>query len=327
MNSAAPPLVEATATATQFRDDVLRGLSGRRKSLPSKYFYDRTGSELFDQICELPEYYPTRTELSIVRQFAHEMGDQIGRGVRLIEFGSGSSIKTRLLLDQLIDPVAYVPVDVSRQHLYSTAVQLQQDYPAVEILPVCADFTKPFRLPVTKRPTTHDAVYFPGSTIGNFERNEAKTLLRHIAKLCGRGGGLLIGIDLRKDAAVLEPAYNDASGVTAAFNLNLLKRANRELDANFDTESFQHLATYNEAEGRIEMYLESQVEQTVQIEDHCFDFTKGERICTEYSHKYTIEEFAEMAAEAGLTLRRQWLDEQQYFSVLHFALLDSATTQ
>lgn len=306
----------------EFRDDVLHGLAGSRKSLPSKHFYDQRGSQLFDQICELDEYYPTRTELAIMDKYGQEMGEQIGDGVMLIEFGSGSSTKTRLLLDHLIQPIAYVPVDVSCEHLHATANELAQDYPQIEILPVCADFTQEFSLPRASVSETHDAVYFPGSTIGNFEPQAAVELLGHIATLCGSGGGLIIGIDLQKDPDVLEAAYNDADGVTAEFNLNLLRRINRELDADFDLRQFRHTAVYNAEHGRIEMYLESLRSQTVQVEGREFTFASGERICTEYSHKYTIDGFSEVARSVGLTLRKEWTDSRNYFAVLHFALID-----
>lgn len=313
---------KVTSAQSEFAADVAVGLSRATKTLPSKYFYDQRGSQLFDQICELPEYYPTRTELGIMRKFAPEMGRQIGSGAMVIEFGSGSSVKTRILLDHLIDPVAYVPVDVSYEHLHETARGLTKAYASLDVLPVCADFTRPFELPTATLPETHDAVYFPGSTIGNFEQSEALGLLEHIVSLCGSGGGLLVGIDLQKDADVLEAAYNDAQGVTAEFNLNLLRRINRELGGNFELERFRHLAVYNPDIGRIEMYLESLVEQSVAVCGETYAFRAGERICTEYSHKYTVDGFAAMAESVGLTLRRQWLDDREYFAVLHLALLD-----
>jgi len=306
----------------QFLEDVVEGLSQPQKALPSKYFYDQRGSKLFEEICELDEYYPTRTELAIMKEYAGEMGDQIGAGAMLVEFGSGSSVKTRILLDHLIEPIAYVPVDVSCRHLHATADALAADYPDIEILPVCADFTQEFSLPEASHEETHDAVFFPGSTIGNFEPDEAEDLLRSIAPLCGAGGGLLIGIDLQKDVAILEAAYNDSSGVTAEFNLNLLHRINRELGGDIQVDQFRHTAIYNHDQARIEMYLESLVEQTVRIDDREFHFAEGERICTEYSHKYTVEGFAAVAEKVGLTLRREWHDDQNLFAVLHFAVLD-----
>ena len=222
----------------------------------------------------------------------------------------------------MIDPIAYVPVDVSREHLHDTAADLADAYPHIDVLPVCADFTRDFELPAAGRLETHDAVYFPGSTIGNFEPPEVTRLLQQIVSLCGTGGGLLIGIDLQKDVDILTAAYNDSLGVTAQFNLNVLHRINRELGANFKVDDFRHVAIYNQTVGRIELYLESLLQQTVELEEHHFSFAAGERICTEYSHKYTIDGFAAIAESVGLMLRRQWLDENEYFAVLHFALLE-----
>jgi dimethylhistidine N-methyltransferase len=309
-------------TRQVFHADVLAGLRASPKHLPCKYFYDQRGSELFDQICQLDEYYLTRSELAIMDQFAPQMGEQIGPGVMLVEYGSGSSVKTRYLLDALRDPVAYVPVDISRDHLLATAAELARDYPRVEVLPVCADFTGRFALPMAARSWTHAAVYFPGSTIGNFVPPHAAKLLARIARLCGRGGGLLIGIDLKKDVRAIEAAYNDARGVTAAFNLNLLRRINRELDADFDLEQFSHRARYNHELGRVELFLDSRRDQTVTLAAEPIRFAAGESICTEYSHKYTIDEFAGLAAATGLTLRRAWTDKRRNFAVLHFAVLE-----
>lgn len=317
----ASPATPEAAQQSLFLNDVLSGLSQPQRSLPCKYFYDQRGSQLFDQICELDEYYPTRTELNIMQQFAPEMGQQIGRGAMLIEFGSGSSIKTRLLLNELPAPIAYVPVDISSEHLHATADRLADAYPQLEVLPVCADFTQDFELPTAERPETHDAVYFPGSTIGNLEPQEATKLLVRIADLCGQGGGLLIGIDLQKDVRVLEAAYNDSQRVTAEFNLNLLHRINRELGGDFQVHRFQHNAEYDSASNRIVMSLESTCRQTATVNGNRFEFERGDRICTEYSHKYAIEDFAKVASRAGLTLRQSWLDENRYFAVLHFALL------
>ncbi len=294
------------------------------KQLPCKYFYDSRGSELFDRICQLDEYYLTRSELAIMDRFASEMGAQIGPGAMLVEYGSGSSVKTRYLLDDLPDAVAYVPVDISGEHLQRTARELARDYPRIEVLPVCADFTGHFALPASKRPATHSAVYFPGSTIGNFLPDQAAELLGRITRLCGKNGGLLIGIDLKKDPATIEAAYNDPSGVTAEFNLNLLGRINRELGADFDLGSFFHQARYNSQLGRVEMYLVSHAAQTVTIGNERIEFFPDETICTEYSHKYTVDEFAAIAATAGLSLHEQWTDKNRYFAVLHFAVADLA---
>ncbi len=321
--------ITATARTTQHRAsqaqrtflvDVLAGLRATPKQLPCKYFYDSRGSELFDRICHLDEYYLTRSELAIMDRFASEMGLQIGSGAMLVEYGSGSSVKTRYLLDALPDAAAYVGVDVSGQHLQQAALELARDYPRIEILSVCADFTGDFDLPIPKRRATHTAVYFPGSTIGNFVPAQASELLTRIARLCGRDGGLLIGIDLKKDPATIEAAYNDRAGVTAQFNLNLLDRINRELGADFNLSLFSHHARYNRDLGRIEMYLVSRCAQVVTIGDEKIEFDVGETICTEYSHKYSVNEFASIAAASGLALHREWTDSKQHFAVLHFAV-------
>jgi L-histidine Nalpha-methyltransferase len=304
-----------------FLRDVIVGLKSTPKQLSCKYFYDRRGSELFDRICQLDEYYLTRAELALMDQFAPDMGAQIGAGVMLVEYGSGSSVKTRYLLDGLPEPVAYVPVDISGDHLQRTAQELARDYRRIEILPVCADFTRDFSLPRSRRKASHSAVYFPGSTIGNFKPGEAAGLLRRITRLCGTGGGLLIGVDLKKDAATIEAAYNDRLGVTAEFNLNLLRRINRELGADFDVDQFCHQARYNAEFGRVEMYLISRRAQTVTLGGETIEFKRGETICTEHSHKYTVDEFAAVAAAAGLTLRREWSAKKREFAVLHLAVL------
>jgi len=321
MNHAAPAAVASQPSVAQFLADVHWGLSQSPKAVPCKYFYDERGSKLFDQICLLEEYYLTRAEDEIIKRHAQEMADQIGPGVMLVEYGSGSSTKTRALLDRLDAPVAYVPVDISREHLHRTAVELSRTYPQIEILPVCADFTRPFKLPKSRRTPTHSAVFFPGSTIGNFQPEAARAMLGQIAPLCGAGGGLLIGIDLQKDAAAIEAAYNDSRGVTAQFNLNILRRINRELDGNFDVDQFEHRATYDSQSGRIEMALVSRRPQSVTVGSQEFDFAVGEAITTEYSHKYTVDGFAALAADAALTLRRTWFDARKQFAVLHFALL------
>jgi dimethylhistidine N-methyltransferase len=319
--AAATVLLNLQPNAAQFLADVLGGLQSTPKTLPCKYFYDERGSRLFDEICGLDEYYLTRTEDAIIKRHAQEMANQIGPGVMLVEYGSGSSTKTRAILDRLADAVAYVPVDISREHLHRTATRLSQIYPRIEMLPVCADFTKPFRLPVSRRRPTHSAVFFPGSTIGNFQPHEARAMLAHLATMCGSGGGLLIGIDLRKDPRTIEAAYNDSRGVTAEFNLNLLDRINHELNGDFDLDQFAHRASYDPKLGRVVMTLVSRRPQCVTLGSRRFEFGAGEAIITEYSHKYTIEGFAAMAAGAGLTLRRTWTDEREWFAVLHFALL------
>jgi dimethylhistidine N-methyltransferase len=299
----------------RFLADALAGLRQPQKSLPCKYFYDAEGSKLFDQICTLREYYPTRTELAILRAHAGAMARCLGPDTLLIEYGSGSSVKTRLLLDRLVRPVAYVPVDISREHLFESALALRLDYPSLPVLPVCADFAAPFALPRLSRPTARRTVYFPGSTIGNFTNAAARGLLAGVARRVGPGGAFLVGVDLKKDPRVLERAYDDSRGVTAAFNLNLLARMNRELDADFDLSRFRHRAVWVEAASRIEMHLVSQVEQVVHLDDVAIHFARGESICTEHSHKYTLEGFADLARRAGLVVRRVWCDPRQRFSV------------
>lgn len=305
-----------------FKAEVLQGLRHNPKAISCKYFYDQRGSRLFDQICDLPEYYPMRTEQAIMERYIDEMVDQIGPGVMLVEYGSGSSIKTKWLLDHLHDPVAYVPVDISREHLLESADRIAGEYPNIEVLPVCADFTTEFRLPESRREPTHAAVYFPGSTIGNFVPEKAEEMLAKIAPLCGRGGGLLIGVDLQKDVGVLERAYNDSQGVTADFNLNLLHRIRSELDTDLQLGGFRHHAFYNSDEHRIEIYIRSSRHQDVRIGEESFRFLEGELIHTEYSHKYTIDGFVETARKAGLQLRKSWTDEREYFAVLHFITID-----
>jgi dimethylhistidine N-methyltransferase len=303
------------AERERFLADVLAGLRQPSKTLPCKYFYDAEGSKLFDQICALPEYYPTRTELRILRAHAAEMANVLGPETLLIEYGSGSSVKTRRLLDRLVRPAAYVPIDVSREHLLETALALRVDYPELEVHPVCADFTAPLALPQPRRKPRRRAVYFPGSTIGNFSEAGAIALMAGVARLVGPGGAFLVGADLKKDPRVLERAYDDAAGVTAAFDLNLLARMNRELDADFDLRRFSHRARWNDEASRIEMQLVSDIAQVVHLDGVEIHFERGETICTEHSHKYTLAGFARLARRAGLAVRRVWTDPAQRFSV------------
>jgi len=296
-------------------EQVLAGLRATPKRLSPAYLYDRRGSQLFEAICELPEYYLTRTETGILAQFADEMAACIGERALLLEPGSGSSRKTRLLLDALPDLAAYVPVDISRSHLLAAARAVQAAYPRLEVLPVCADFTQRYTLPALRRPSARVVVFFPGSTLGNFDAPEAVRLLERMRHNAGEGGGLLVGIDLAKDPAILERAYNDHAGVTAAFNMNLLVRLNRELAADFDPGSFRHEAVWVPAESRIEMHLVSLRAQTVHLVDARVQFAAGERLVTEHCHKYTAESFATQARAAGWTPRRAWTDTQGYFSV------------
>ena len=300
-----------------FLSDVIDGMSLQQKRLSCKYFYDARGSALFDEICELDEYYLTRTEQAIMDRFADKMAEQLGEGVMLVEFGSGSSTKTHVLLKHLIKPAAYVPLDISEVHLLKTAAGLREDFPKIEIIPLVADFTADFELPTSELEPSHAAVYFPGSTIGNFEPDIAQQLLGNIAEIVGYNGGLLIGIDLQKKPSIIHDAYNDSQGVTAQFNLNILHRINAELDADFDVDQFEHLAIYNEAAGRVEIYLVSQADQIVTIHGQEFEIFAGERIFTEYSHKYTVPGFVKIAAQSGFELHQYWTDPQQLFAVLH----------
>ncbi len=295
--------------------EVLQGLGRSPKQLPPKLFYDETGSQLFEQITQLPEYYLTRTEVGIMKQHAGEMVELAGKDVSLIEFGSGSSLKTRILLDHLQRPAAYVPVDISRDHLMEAAAALAHEFPDVEVLPVHADFTQTFKLPDPAIAPRRNLVYFPGSTIGNFELPEAVSLLKVIAGIAGFNGAALVGVDLRKDRDVLESAYNDSAGITAQFNLNLLSRINNELDADFDRAAFRHLAVYDHEAGRIEMRLVSLRHQTVNVAGESFEFEKNDFIVTEYSHKYDREEFEALADQAGLKVVRVWTDAEDLFSV------------
>jgi dimethylhistidine N-methyltransferase len=306
---------EIVAGLDRFRNDVIRGLSRPRKAIPCKYFYDDRGSALFDEICELDEYYLTRSELAILRAHAGEMAAALGADCELIEFGSGSGLKTRLLLERLVEPRAYLPIEISPEPLTRSALELAGRFPDLDIRPVCADFTRSVALPETGSPRARRVVYFPGSTIGNFRPRAAARLLRSIARLVGEGGGLLIGFDLDKDGSIVWPAYNDRRGISAAFNLNLLARINRELGADFDLRAFEHRADYVRAKERMEMYLVSRKPQAVRIDGRRFAFRDGEAIHTEYSYKYSPEHFGRLTAQAGFSPSRQWLDEKGYFCV------------
>lgn len=315
------PLLELEPPADDFRADVLVGLAATPKSIAPKYFYDTLGSRLFDAITELPEYYPTRTELGILAASAGDMATALGPGCLLIEPGSGSSVKVRCLLDHLEDPAGYVPIEIAREHLELTAAQLSASYPQLPIQPVHADFSLRFELPAWPRPVRRRVVYYPGSTIGNFEPDAALQFLGRMARLAGPGGAILIGVDRLKDPTVLQLAYDDPVGVTAAFNRNLLARINRELDADFDVGAFVHRAVWNPAALRIEMWLVASRAMDVTVAGERFHFAEGEGLETEHSHKYSCEGFAELATATGLKLTQQWSDPQEWFSVL---LLESA---
>ncbi len=303
---------------TDFRREVLAGLRSRPKRLSPKFFYDKWGSELFDRICELDEYYPTRTETRILEENAGEIASLCGKDCDLIEYGSGSSRKIRILLDTLAGEVNYVAIDISREHLLASATELAEDYPNLEVIAVCADYTQPFPLPRAElRRTGKRVVFFPGSTIGNFDPGQAVEFLSTTAAQLGPGGSLLIGVDLKKDEKILHAAYNDSEGVTAAFNLNLLRRINRELEAGFDLSAFYHCAFYNRDAGRIEMHLVSRREQTVPVDGETIAFSIGESIHTENSYKFSVEEFQGLAASCGFEPIRVWTDPERLFS-LHY---------
>ncbi|NND45802.1 MAG: L-histidine N(alpha)-methyltransferase [Xanthomonadales bacterium] len=296
------------------RSDVVAGLSGEPKRLAPKYFYDERGSHLFEDITRLPEYYLTRTESQIMETWLPEMAKLIGPKAAVIEFGSGSGEKIRRLLRHLEQPVACVPVEISRSHLLESAEGLARDFPELDVVAICADFTQPFDLPKIRN-AQRNLVFFPGSTIGNFEPDQAVRLLKVMRQVAGKSGALLIGVDLAKDRATLEAAYNDSQGVTAQFNRNLLRRINRELNADFDLNAFSHVAEYNEEKRRIEMYLVSEKAQQAHIGTHRFMFKRGERILTEYAHKHDADSFAELVGKAGFSVAHTWTDENRWFSV------------
>ncbi len=304
----------------QFLDDVIKGLKSTPKTLPCKYFYNKRGSELFDEICELEEYYPTRKEMGIMSQYSQYMADIIGPKCQLIELGSGSSIKTKLLLHSLKSPVSYVPVDISKKHLQEAALSIDEQFPHIPVQPVAADFTAEFQVPDAPQPAAKRVVFFPGSTIGNFKHDDAVQLLYQMSLIVGQGGGLLIGVDLKKDKDTLEAAYNDNLGVTAKFNKNILHRMKDELHAEFDPALFEHRSIYNEAEGRIEMHLVSRSRQTIRLNGQEFRFSEGETIHTENSHKYDLTEFKYIALLAGFHRFVTWTDDDDLFSVQYYEI-------
>jgi L-histidine N-alpha-methyltransferase len=295
--------------------ELLDGLRQPEMMISPKYFYDERGSQLFDEITRLPEYYPTETELGIMQDNIGEIASLVGKQASLIEFGSGSSLKTRILLQHLDELAAYVPVDISEDHLLQSAQQIREEFPHLDVLPVVADFTQPFRLPSPKVMPVRNVVYFPGSTIGNFTNDAAQELLAVMHGEAGAGGALLIGVDLQKDPAIIEAAYNDSAGVTAEFNRNMLRHLNREFGADFDLDAFSHSAEYNEEEGRVEIRLVSEQDQEFTLGDESFSIGKDEAILTEYSHKYTLDGFAAMAETAGFRVARVWTDADRLFSV------------
>jgi dimethylhistidine N-methyltransferase len=296
------------------REELLSGLRQPQKTLPSKYFYDEIGSALFEEICTLPEYYPTRTEIGILRNNIGDIAAHIGSDCLLVEYGSGASVKIRLLLDHLDRIAGYVPIDISAGHLLQATETLSRLYPDLTIEPVPADYTQDFALPAMEVRHAQRVVFFPGSTIGNFTPRQARQFLGHIAAVAGNGGGLLIGVDMKKDVSILEAAYNDSRGVTAEFNKNMLVRLNAEFDADFDPEAFRHHAVWNGMHGRIEMHLVSLHEQCVHVAGERILFRRSESILTEYSYKYRPEEFADLA-KPFFRVEKVWTDARRLFSV------------
>lgn len=309
--------------ADDFREEVLAGLSKEPKRLPCKFFYDERGMELFDQICEVEEYYPTRTEIGILEQNISEITSVVGENCLLVEFGCGSGIKTQMLLRNLNAPAAYIPIDIEKSSLVSFSKQLKEEHPDLEVLPVCADFNSPIILPPASRHVEKTVTFFPGSTIGNFEPEEATNFMRNVASLCGKDGSLLLGVDLKKDVRTLEAAYNDEEGVTAAFNLNLMSRIQKEFDADLSLESFAHDAVFDEEHSRIEMHIVSLEEQLAKLDGKVVPFKKGERIVTEYSYKYDLDDFGALADRAGFKVSSVWTDEDDMFSV-QYLIVNSA---
>ncbi|MBA3774075.1 MAG: L-histidine N(alpha)-methyltransferase [Ramlibacter sp.] len=305
---------EPDPSSSPFGRDLMAALGSRPRSISPKYFYDAAGSQLFDRICELPEYYPTRTELRILANNAPEIAAQIGSRAEIVEFGAGSLRKVRLLLDAMKEPARYVPIDISAEHLSQSAAALRRDYPGVDVQPVAADYTGPLRLPAPAARAGRRVGFFPGSTIGNFTPQEALRFLLGAAESL-RGGALLLGADLVKDPAVLHAAYNDAQGITAAFNLNLLERANRELGARFVLGQFAHSAFYNAPERRIEMHLVSLVRQQIALAGQSHEFAEGETLHTENSYKFTVEGLRALAVAAGFRPGPVWIDADRLFSV------------
>lgn len=307
--------VDLRPSTESFRDAVIGGLGAAQKSLPSKFFYDERGSRLFDEICRLEEYYPTRTEMALMADIAPELRALVPEGAELVEFGSGSSQKVRILLDQVGHFDAYVSIDISADYLQAMTTALACDYPALDVLAVSADYTQPIDLAHWEICSRRRVGFFPGSTIGNLTPDGAVEFLENARSILGAGGGFIVGADLKKDVGILETAYNDAKGVTAEFNLNLLRRINSELGGDFDINAFRHRAHYNDEKGRIEMHLISERDQSVRVNGNAFEFAAGETIHTENSHKYTIEDFQEIAAQAGFAARKAWTDEKDLFSI------------
>jgi dimethylhistidine N-methyltransferase len=306
--------------SSDFVSDAIAGLSSNPRTLPCKYFYDERGAALFQKICDLPEYYITRTEIDILDRNRAEIASHLGPNIELIGLGTGAGTKTRILIEALETPAVYIPVDISEKQLRESTANFRKIFPDLEILPVCADYLQPVVLPSPHHKPARNVVYFPGSTIGNFEPDEAVQFLRRVANVCRENGGLLIGADLKKAGDVLEAAYNDRAGVTAQFNLNLLERVNRELGADFDLDQWRHRAIYNSDAGRIEMYLISESDQFVHLDEQRFHFRRAEKIVTEFSYKYSPEEFSALAGKAEFEFEQMWTDDARLFGVFYFVV-------
>ena len=311
--------LDLVPSPTTILKEVLAGLSKSQKSLPPKLLYDKRGSEIFEKICLLEEYYPTRTETEILKTYSSDIANMIEAEVLIIEPGSGAGDKIRYLLPHLIKPRAYVPIEIAKDILLRMTEEFHEEFPRLRVIPVCADFNEDVELPLTvKVDLGKKVVFFPGSTIGNFSRPDAIHFLKKIGKLVGSGGGLVIGVDLKKDPKVLKMAYDDPHGVTADFNLNILERLNREISASFDLNNFSHEAHYNVDLGRIEMHLVSKIPQLIKVHETIFRFREGESIHTESSYKYNIDEFTELSARAKFKIKKFWKDSQNYFCVYYF---------
>ncbi len=321
MNRAAIQFHDSHPGLDSLREAVVAGLAARPRAIAPKFFYDQRGSELFDRICEQPEYYPTRTEMGILERAAGDIAELTGPDALLVELGSGASTKVRLLLES-VRPATYLGVDISRDFLRDATERLAHDYPWLEVHAACADFSQSLELPPCTS-TGPKLAFYPGSSIGNFEPADARLFLQRVRDCLGPGGALLIGVDLKKAPAILNAAYNDANGVTAEFNRNLLHRIRAELDADLDPQRFDHRAFYNTDAGRVEMHLVSRMDQTVRVDGHRFGFDRGETIHTENSYKYDVDEFQALAASAGFRSEAVWLDDRRLFSV-HYLRLSGA---
>jgi dimethylhistidine N-methyltransferase len=302
--------------STAFRQEVLEGLRSIPKRIPSKYFYDARGAKLFEEITKLPEYYLTRTEMSIFDNYLPEMAPAIGPHARVLEFGAGAGIKTKHLLSALDKPQAYIPIDISREQLIESSLELMEQFPALDVLPVCADYTAVnWAEHKDIKQIGPTLIFFPGSTIGNFTPEEAIKFLKQAHSLLDQNGKLLIGFDLRKDPAIIEPAYNDAAGITAQFNLNLIERMNDEFDLDLNTTDFEHYAFFNSAESRIEMHLIATRDLVLSIDGENIPVARGEHITTEYSYKYSSDRFDALLRKAGFAVTHRWHDPQRYFEL------------